>query len=246
MGDKCAWFHVFCAAVYGAMALWVQYEYYFNPGSLFVGWLTVGIMMVTAVGMFIPAFMCCFPHVLATPGAFCCKLIYFLLLAGSITCQILFGAMLCTGKDWVPESTNSTLTQMFQDWDGDGPVAKSWDILHEGYFCCGINDISDWQDNSPQFVDYAEHQPVNITNDLIYPDSCCTDGYRFQYCGLMNGDYNNNDWGCLQFITEYALYQAIIAGGIIVSISGMEFICITWTFVFGAAQPIETPYKLYQ
>lgn len=46
--------------------------------------------MVTGIGMFIPAFLCCFPHVLATPGAFCCKLIYFLLLAGAITCQVSF------------------------------------------------------------------------------------------------------------------------------------------------------------
>ena len=40
MGDKCAWFHVFCAAVYGGMALWVQYEYFFNPGTVFAGWLS--------------------------------------------------------------------------------------------------------------------------------------------------------------------------------------------------------------
>ena len=57
MGDKCAWFHVFCAAVYGGMALWVQYEYFFNPGTVFTGWLSVGIMMIAGIGMFIPAFL---------------------------------------------------------------------------------------------------------------------------------------------------------------------------------------------
>lgn len=38
---------------------------------------------------------------------------------------------------------------MFQDWDGDGPVAKSWDILQEGYLCCAVEDATEWQ-SSPQ------------------------------------------------------------------------------------------------
>ncbi|CBY24630.1 unnamed protein product [Oikopleura dioica] len=152
--------------------------------------------------------------------------------------------MLSTGKNWVPEAANSTLTQMFEDWDGDGPVSRSWDILQEGYLCCGIEDAYDWQNDSPQFLDYAAHQHVNITAELIYPDSCCEIGSRYKNCGLVeNGNY---EWGCLYGVTEYALYQALIAGGIICVISGMEFISITWTFVFGAAQPVETPYKLYQ
>jgi hypothetical protein len=58
--------------------------------------------------------------------------------------------MLSTGKNWVPEAANSTITQMFQDWDGDGPVSRSWDILQEGYVCCGIEEAADWQNDSPQ------------------------------------------------------------------------------------------------
>jgi hypothetical protein len=31
-----------------------------------------------------------------------------------------------------------------------------------------------------KFLDYASHQPVNITAEIIYPDSCCQPGYRYK------------------------------------------------------------------
>lgn len=234
--------HFLCGAAYGALALYVQWQYIILPVSLFSLGFICSILLTLGAGLMIPFFLMMFPRIMARIGSPCSKTIIFLLIAATCLIQVFFGAILIQAKNSANDIVDDSLQNLMEDWDGDGPESKQWDTLQQKYSCCGVHNYTDWS-GLYQFQDFAEH--FNATAPHPVPCSCMP---QFDLladdmtCGLYY-DQAVDDVpffrGCDAHLVDFAEFNLKLIGGFICAISTFEFVCLLWTYLFTPQDKIE-------
>jgi len=105
----CNFLHVLCGVAYGAMTLYVQWQYIFLPINIFQLGFILSVLLTLAAGIFIPFFLIVFPRFLVRQGNKWSKFIIFMLISATCFMQVLFGATMIQGKNYSSEFVTSAL-----------------------------------------------------------------------------------------------------------------------------------------
>jgi len=138
--------------------------------------------------VFLIAFFGCFG---AMKKSSCLTMTYSVVLLILVICQIGAGIAGFVLKNDLFNALEKELKKTMPKWnetkDSDGKSefsleAQGWDLLHEGFSCCGINTYQDWTNTTimgeeSNFIEFIKAQSNPIWNDEKTPNpvpfSCC-------------------------------------------------------------------------
>lgn len=203
----------------------------------------------------IPIFIIClglFVFLIAFFGCFgamkknsCLTMTYSVVLLILVICQIGAGIAGFVLKDDLFDALEAELEKTMPKWnetkDKDGNPelsleAQGWDLLHEGFSCCGINEYQDWTNTTimgeeSDFIEFikAQDDPKWDENITPYPvpSSCCIDhGKNDSSCGwtYVSADGSINQEGCVTKVDSWLEDNIAIIAGAAVGIAVVEMV----------------------